>query len=98
MPASDKPAMGGQRRRMRGLEHPMAAGVDQGALGLGIAAPQQEDQAFAFAVQMIDDVIGETFPALALVRAGQAALDREHGIEQQYALPRPRNQAAMIGA
>ena len=54
----------------------MAAGVDQGALGLGIAAPQQEDQAFAFAVQMIDDVIGETFPALALVRAGQAALLR----------------------
>src|SRR6185503_8757805 len=82
---------------MRRLEHAMAARVDQRALGLGITSPEQEGQPFTFAVQVIDDAVGEAFPALSLVRAGQAALDREHGIEQQYTLPRPRNQAAMIG-
>ena len=43
-------------------------------------------------------MVGEAFPALALVRAGAAFLDRQHGVEQQHALPRPRQQAAVVGA
>src|SRR6516225_7301929 len=95
MPAANEAAIGRQRRGVRRLEHEMMAGVDQPPLGLGRAAPEQEDQTLAAAVEAVDDGIGEAFPALALMRAGAAALDRQHGVEQQYALSRPGQQAAM---
>ena len=48
----------------------MAARIDHLALGLRIAAPEQEHQVFALAGEGLDHVIGEAFPTLALVRAG----------------------------
>ena len=59
--------------------------IDQLALGLCVAAPEQEDQALALARQGVDDMVGETFPALALVRSGLAVLDgdnRDASVEQ----------------
>src|SRR6185312_10612040 len=50
MPAAQEAAMRRERRGVRGLEDAMAAGVDQLALGLRVAAPQQEDQAIASTV------------------------------------------------
>src|SRR3546814_2408860 len=94
MPAAEEAAMRGQRRGMRGLQHPVPARVDHRALLLRVGAPEQEHQALALAVERLDDMVGEAFPALALVRAGAAFLDREHRVEQQYAAPGPRHQVA----
>src|SRR3546814_8511462 len=75
MPAAEEAAMRGQRRGMRGLQHPVPARVDHRALLLRVGAPEQEHQALALAVERLDDMVGEAFPALALVRAGAAFLD-----------------------
>src|SRR3546814_3164644 len=96
MPAAEEAAMRGQRRGMRGLQHPVPARVDHRALLLRVGAPEQEHQALALAVERLDDMVGEAFPALALVRAGAAFLDREHRVEQQYAAPGPRHQVAVV--
>ena len=50
--------------------------VDQLALGLRVAAPEQEHEALALAVERVDAGIGETFPALALMRAGDGRARR----------------------
>src|SRR3546814_1636635 len=81
MPAAEEAAMRGQRRGMRGLQHPVPARVDHRALLLRVGAPEQEHQALALAVERLDDMVGEAFPALALVRAGAAFLDRERSEE-----------------
>jgi hypothetical protein len=48
-------------------------------------------------VDDVDNLVGELFPAFALVGAGPATLDREYGIEQQHAPIGPRLQAAVTG-
>src|SRR3546814_6018899 len=55
--------LGGQRRGVRGLEHPVPLAVDHRALLLRVAAPEQEHQALALAVEGPDDMVGEAFPA-----------------------------------
>src|SRR5688500_10538610 len=82
---------------MRRLQHQVARAVDQLALGLGVAAPEQEHEVLALAVEGVDAGIGESLPALALVRTGLAALDRQHRVQQQYALVCPGQQAAVVG-
>src|SRR3546814_15683565 len=42
-------------------------------------------------------MVGEAFPAFALMRTGQPGLYREHRVEQQHALPCPWQQAAVVG-
>lgn len=44
--------------------------------------------------QRADGCIGKLLPAVALVRAGTMCLNRERGIEQQYALPSPATQVS----
>src|SRR5207342_1617059 len=78
--------------------HAMLRGVDHLALRLRVAAPQQEHQVLALAIEHFDDVVGETFPTLALVRARAAFLDRQHRVEQQHTLFGPMRQAPMRGA
>ncbi|KAG0935813.1 hypothetical protein G6F31_015851 [Rhizopus arrhizus] len=96
MPAAEEAAVGRQRRRMRRLQHAMAAGVDDLALLLRIGAPEHEHQAFAFAVEHVHHVVGEALPAPPLVRAGLALFHGQHRIEQQHAALRPRDQAAVM--
>src|SRR5690349_15880784 len=98
MAAADEAEMGGQRRRMRRLEHEVALAIDQASFLLRVAPPEQEHEAVAFAVERIDAAVREAFPTLVLMGAGEAMLDREHGIEQQHALFRPRHEAAVVGA
>src|SRR5215467_6541419 len=67
MTAAEEAAVSRKWRRMGGFQDPMAAGVDQLTLGLGVASPEQEDEVFALPVEVIDDRIGEPFPTFALV-------------------------------
>src|SRR3546814_19308441 len=97
MPAAEEAAMRGQRRGMRGLQHPVPARVDHRALLLRVGAPEQEHHALALAVERLADMVGEAFPALTLVRPGAAFLDRENRVEQQYAEPGTRPQVTEGG-
>ncbi|KAG1435407.1 hypothetical protein G6F57_021141 [Rhizopus arrhizus] len=84
MPAAEEAAVGRQRRRMRRLQHAMAAGVDDLALLLRIGAPEHEHQAFAFAVEHVHHVVGEALPAPPLVRAGLALFHGSRGPDAGY--------------
>src|SRR5690606_3601083 len=96
MSAAEESTMRRQRRRMGGAQHAVPARIDDPALLLRIAAPQQEYQPFALTVEHFDDVVGESFPALALMRPGTPLLNGQYRIEQQHAPTRPRHQIAMV--
>src|SRR3546814_3735737 len=66
MPAPEKAVMGGQRRRMRRLQHQMAAGIDFCRLLLRMAAPQHEHGRRMAAVHLGHHRIGERLPPLSL--------------------------------
>lgn len=90
--------MCGKWRGMHAAQNQVALAVDQLALLLRMTSPQQEYQALALAIQRVDRGIGETFPALALMRGGLSRFDGEHGIEQEHSAIGPRRQAPVIGA
>src|SRR5690606_38732231 len=96
MAAAEESAVCRQRRGMRRPEYTVAAGIDDLALLLRIAAPQQEHQSLALAVEHIHHMVGEAFPATALMGSGLALFYRQHGVEQQHPLPRPWQQAAVV--
>jgi hypothetical protein len=61
----------------------------------GRAAPQDGHQRHVPLGESADCLLGDRFPALALVTIRFAGLDREHPVEQQDALLRPRRQVAV---
>ena len=81
VPATDKATMGGKWRRMDGFQYSVPTRIDQLAFALCVRAPQHEDDAFPLPIERIDRRIGETFPALALMRSGLSTLHREHCVE-----------------
>src|SRR6056297_3973870 len=80
---------------MRGRQHQMAVAVDAVPLALRLTAPEHEYRRSLAAVDNLDDAVRESLPAFSLVRAGLAALYREHGVEQQHTVVCPRLQAAV---
>src|ERR1700712_3427518 len=82
---------------MHAAQYQMTLAVDQLPLLLGMTSPQKEHQAFALAIQSTDSGIGETFPALALMRSGLPRFHGEHGVEQEHSAVGPWRQAPMIG-
>lgn len=94
MPAAEESPVDGQGRRMGCLQDEMAIVVDQALLGLGIVAPQQEDEVLPFFRQVPDHRIGELFPPLILVRGRLIGPDSKNGIDQQHPLLCPMGQVA----
>ena len=82
---------------MNACKHQMALAVDNLALVLGLAPPEDEDEILALAVQCRDHGVGKGLPPLALMRSGTTILDRQTGIQQQHALSRPAFQIAVPG-
>ena len=80
---------------MDACQHQMAIAVDDRTLLLGLAPPEDEHEILALAVQCRDHGVGKGLPPLALMRSGAAVLDRQAGIQQQHALPRPAFQIAV---
>ena len=76
-------------RRVRGREDMVPTPVDQRSLQLGVAPPEQEDQAVMVCGECTNGRIGQTLPATSLVRTRLVGPDCEGGIEQQYTLFRP---------
>src|SRR3546814_20882601 len=81
MAAAEEAVIGGKRGGMGRLQHQVAPAlvdtVDEGRLSLRVAAPEHEDHWLLAVVDPLDDRVGESFPALALVRRGAAHLDRQ---------------------
>ena len=71
--------------------------VDDRALLLGVAAPEQEDDALAPGRELGDHAVGEPLPTLAGVGGGSARADREHAVEQEHAALGPRREIARAG-
>ena len=92
--AAEEAAVGRQGRGVWGGEDEVLAGVDEGFLGDGIAAPEQEDESVATGGEFADGGIGELLPAVALVRACLVGADGEGGVEQQHPLVGPSGEVA----
>src|SRR4030095_12789429 len=71
----------------------MPALVDEGRLLLGRARPQHEDDRIRFRIDDADDSIGEPLPPAVTVRGGAAHFDRQHAVQEQYALGGPMFEA-----
>ena len=95
--AADKRQRRAQRRQRRGVvgaQHQVApVGRDQRPLGLRVRAPEHKNhrlRAWRTLGNMAQHGIGQQLPALAGVAGGLAFFHRQAGVEQQYALLRPR--------
>ena len=64
---------------------------------LGMATPEQENNAFTFLVELGNHMIGKTLPTKIGMGMGLARLDRQDRIKQQHALLGPRDQVTMVG-
>lgn len=79
---------------MDGLEHKMAAGVNQRRLATGISAPENEHQMVAVGRQGTYGGIGELLPSVALMACSLMRPDGQRGVEQKHALLSPSGEVA----
>src|SRR4029079_7337294 len=80
---------------MRGFQDEVLGAVDERRLLLRVAAPQHEDDRRLARIDLADDRVGELLPAAVAVRGGAAHLDRQHAVEEKYALLRPMFEEAV---
>lgn len=92
--AAEEPVEGGKRRRMGGGEDEVARGVDEGGLGLGLGAPEHEDDVLLAFGDGTDDGVGEGLPAFPRVGEGGPGADGENRIEQENPLAGPGTEIA----
>ena len=71
--------------------------IDTLALDLGVTPPQNEDQAFSFAVNMINDRRGKFLPPCLGMRACLVSLHSQGGIEKEDSLVGPPGQVSTLG-
>jgi len=81
---------------MRRSDHDVLGRVDELSFLLGVAAPQKKHDRIGSGVDGFQHGIGEGLPALAGVRCRHTASHREHGVQEQHAPIRPRQQMAVI--
>ncbi len=61
-----------------------------------VCAPEDENYRVFTLVELADNLIGQDFPAFALVGISLSAADGEHCIEEQNSLLSPRSQVSGI--
>lgn len=87
--AAEESSVGGEGRGMRGGKHEVFRLVDEGPLGNGVAAPEEEYKACSLCRQGLNGSIGECLPSVTLVAASLVGADSEGGIKEQYPLDGP---------
>lgn len=80
---------------MRRRQDKVAAAINPGGFFLRIAAPKQKHDRIGPIIDGAHHGIGKFFPAAALMTGRPCHFDRQHAVEQQYALFRPGLQKAM---
>ena len=65
------------------------AAINAGALASCVGAPQQKDETLAFTRQRMNGGVGETLPALVLMRTGLRLAHGQGRVEQKHALSCP---------
>mmetsp|Transcript_11027 Transcript_11027/g.68032 ORF Transcript_11027/g.68032 Transcript_11027/m.68032 type:complete len:217 (-) Transcript_11027:431-1081(-) len=93
--APEEPPVRREPGRMHGFKHVVLGGIDELLLGLCMLSPEQEDHPLAFLGDSADGRIGEFFPSLLGMGIGFSGSHREHGVEQEHPLLRPRGEIAM---
>ena len=96
VPATKKPSISGEWRGMWGAQDQVFAFIDHRDLSTRSASPQHKHQALPFAVEDLDDPIGQPLPAPISVTIRLVCSDGEHRIEQQNPLFCPRRELAML--
>ena len=71
---------------MNGFEQVMLLAVHNGRLLLSVRSPQQEDNAVAMRADVLDDSVGQFFPASILVGVGLALTNSKASVQKQHAL------------
>ena len=64
---------------------------------LGMATPEQKNNAFTFLIELGYYMIGKALPTKIGMGMGLARLDRQDSIKQQHALLGPGDQVTMVG-
>lgn len=59
----------------------MIAGVDEGALFLGVVSPKNKDRMIFSFGEVVDNGVGKNFPAFVLVRSRKMSPDGEGGVQ-----------------
>src|SRR3954454_20949998 len=98
MAAPEEAAVSRQGRRMGCLQDEMTRRIHEGSLLLRVAAPEHEHDRCRPCVHLLDNAVGEALPTTLAVRTGAAHLDRQHAVEQQYALLCPMLEEPMAHA
>lgn len=65
--AAEETAMSGERGRMRCSQDEMLTSIDHLSFASSGRTPEDEDEAGVMTVQLVDDSIGQLFPALTAV-------------------------------
>lgn len=94
--AAEEAGVGGEGGGVRGGEDEVLGGIDEGDFGLGLGAPEEEDDVGAAFGDKADEGVGEGFPAFAGVREGGVGVDGENGVEEEDALLGPGGEVAAM--
>ena len=93
--AAQKTAMGRQWGWMWRTQNKMPGRIDNLTFFLRIAAPKQKNQILSIVAQMLDDTVGEGFPATPLMRGSLTRFNGQHAVQKKYALLGPTIQATL---
>ena len=74
---------------MSRFENQVSAGINKGALSLGVVAPENKNEVLSRLGETMDNGISKEFPAFILMRAGLVRPDSECGIQEEDALLGP---------
>ena len=91
---AEEAAVSRKGRGVRRGEDEVLVAVDLDAFFLGVFPPEEENEVFLVAREVLDDGVGEGFPAAMLVRPGRIGADGERGIQEEDALLCPVLQVA----
>ena len=82
---------------MRRLYDEMARIRDEAAFLSCRTAPEDEGERFLTCPEETNDGIGEPLPPMSRMRCRCMGTHGEHCVEEEHALPRPRDETAVIG-
>ena len=82
---------------MRRLDDEMARIRDQAAFLSCRTAPKDEGERFLTCSEEANDGISEPLPPVSRVRCRRMSAHGKNGVEEEHALPRPRDETAVIG-
>ena len=96
MPAPEKPVESRKGAGVHCFQHEMPVRCYERFFASGVAAPEHENHRLGLVAQRLYHAVGKDFPPFAFVAVGFSAAHGERRVEQQHALFRPADEAAVF--